>query len=96
MGPCYWCKQSTIICPDCLSVYGDMESCGLCKGTGAMCEKRHGPFWQGFVPCPPELEEGIDNWLQYHIRDPWEDGPTIENCLLVARRHSATMHSWPI
>jgi hypothetical protein len=77
---CYWCNVEVDICPVCFSEFTKMPTCPVCQGTGFLCPGEHGVRWQGSVPCPPEHEEEIDNWLRYHVReDPWQDPPTADS-----------------
>jgi hypothetical protein len=69
---CYWCRETVIVCPKCLSEFGKMETCSSCETTGFLCPTDHGASWQGHVPCSPENEAAVDAWVRSVCRDPWD------------------------
>jgi hypothetical protein len=65
---CYWCQKEAVPCPVCGSLFGRLETCANCQGTGLLCGE-HGVGWVGDTACSPEEKEAVEKWLDQRIRD---------------------------
>jgi len=61
---CWWCLQETEICGRCRGMYGTMESCDKCRGSGQACP-RGDDAWEGtFSGSDEETTDRIFAWIQ--------------------------------